>query len=262
MKENNYDDPDFFEKYRQMPRSVAGLEAAGEWSAFRAMLPSLAKKRVLDLGCGYGWHCRYALSQGAAEVVGIDLSARMLEEATKRSQGATSLRYVRMAIEDIDFPEDDFDVVISSLAFHYLKSLGPVYARIHHCLSRHGDLVFSAEHPIFTASERQDWHYEKHERRHWPVDNYYREGARHTRFLDEAIIKYHRTFTSYLDGLLQSGFQITGFLEPPPDADLAGSNAEMKDELRRPMFFIVSARKTAGGTKASSPKPCAEHAAS
>jgi SAM-dependent methyltransferase len=255
MKENKYDDSDFFEKYRQMPRSVAGLAAAGEWSAFRAMLPSLANKRVLDLGCGYGWHCRYALSQGAGEVVGIDLSARMLEEATKRSQGATSVRYIRMAIEDIDFPEDTFDVVISSLAFHYLESLGPVYASIHHSLSGHGDLVFSAEHPIFTSSEGQDWHYAKQERLHWPVDNYYHEGARHTRFLDEDVIKYHRTFTSYLSGLLQTGFQITGFLEPPADTDLAAPDAEMKDELRRPMFFIVSARKNAASTKASSPKP-------
>jgi SAM-dependent methyltransferase len=243
MKENKYDDSKFFAKYRQMPRSVEGLAAAGEWSAFRAILPSLANKRVLDLGCGYGWHCRYANSQGAADVVGIDLSARMLDEASRRSKGIPSVRYIRMAIEDIDFPEDTFDVVISSLAFHYLESLGPVYHRIHHCLSRHGDLVFSAEHPIFTSSEGQDWHCEKQERRHWPVDNYYREGARRTRFLDEDVTKYHRTLTSYLNGLLQTGFQITGFLEPPPDVDLTRDSAEMKDELRRPMFFIVSAKK-------------------
>ena len=245
MKENRYDDLAFFEKYKQMPRSAEGLEAAGEWSAFKAMLPPLAKKRVLDLGCGFGWHCRYAISQGAAVVVGIDLSARMLEEARKRSQSATSLTYIRMAIEDIDFPANTFDVVISSLAFHYLESLGHVYARIHNCLSRNGHLVFSAEHPIFTSSEGQDWHYEKQERLHWPVDNYYHEGARRTRFLDDDVIKYHRTLTSYLQGLRKAGFQINGFVEPPPDQNLTASKAEMKDELRRPMFFIVSARKKA-----------------
>ena len=31
MKEDRYDDPVFFEKYSQMPRSQYGLEAAGEW---------------------------------------------------------------------------------------------------------------------------------------------------------------------------------------------------------------------------------------
>ena len=31
MKENRYDDPEFFEKYSQMSRSVQGLSGAGEW---------------------------------------------------------------------------------------------------------------------------------------------------------------------------------------------------------------------------------------
>jgi hypothetical protein len=34
MKENKYDDPDFFAKYATMPRSVCGFECASEWPAF------------------------------------------------------------------------------------------------------------------------------------------------------------------------------------------------------------------------------------
>ena len=60
MKENKYDDSVFFEQYSHMPRSEQGLSAAGEWPALKALLPELAGKRVLDLGCGFGWHCRYA----------------------------------------------------------------------------------------------------------------------------------------------------------------------------------------------------------
>ncbi|WP_441574525.1 hypothetical protein [Chitinophaga sp. RAB17] len=45
MKENKYDDPAFFESYSQMPRSVDGLNAAGEWQTFRAMLPDLRNKK-------------------------------------------------------------------------------------------------------------------------------------------------------------------------------------------------------------------------
>ena len=67
MKENKYDDPQFFEKYSHMARSEQGLEGAGEWYALQKMLPDFSGKRVLDLGCGYGWHCRYAARQGAAE---------------------------------------------------------------------------------------------------------------------------------------------------------------------------------------------------
>ena len=73
MKQNKYDDPAFFANYSQMARSIGGLDAAGEWPAFRALLPTLRDKTVLDLGCGFGWHCRYAREQQARAVVGVDL---------------------------------------------------------------------------------------------------------------------------------------------------------------------------------------------
>lgn len=81
MKQNKYDEQGFFLKYSQMGRSTRGLEAAGEWTTFRALLPNLRDIRVLDLGCGFGWHCRYAREQEAKSVVGIDLSENMLERA-------------------------------------------------------------------------------------------------------------------------------------------------------------------------------------
>lgn len=245
MKENRYDDLEFFEKYRQMPRSVDGLSAAGEWHAFRRMLPDLSNKRVLDLGCGFGWHCQYAISQGAQSIVGVDISERMLNQARKRSPTSPSITYLRLAIEDIEFPKDSFDVVISSLAFHYVESLREVYSKVHDCLLHDGDFIFSAEHPVFTSNDRQDWCYERQTRLHWPVDNYYHEGLRKTRFLQEDVIKYHRTLTSYLDGLLKVGFQLTGFVEPGPEENPSIDGQTIKDELRRPMFFIVSAKKKA-----------------
>ena len=61
MKENSYDNPRFFTQYSRMDRSRKGLAGAGEWPTLKTMLPALAGKRVLDLGCGYGWHCRYCL---------------------------------------------------------------------------------------------------------------------------------------------------------------------------------------------------------
>ena len=57
MLENRYDDDVFFEKYGEMSRSRLGLAGAGEWPTLQPMLPPFEGKRVLDLGCGYGWHC-------------------------------------------------------------------------------------------------------------------------------------------------------------------------------------------------------------
>ena len=55
MKENPYDNSVFFAKYGEMLRSKKGLNGAGEWREFQKLLPGFAGKRVLDLGCGYGW---------------------------------------------------------------------------------------------------------------------------------------------------------------------------------------------------------------
>ena len=86
MKENKYDDIVFFEKYSDMDRSKKGLEGAGEWHELKKLLPDFHGKRVLDLGCGFGWHCRYALEQGAISAVGIDISQRMLEDAKSKTK--------------------------------------------------------------------------------------------------------------------------------------------------------------------------------
>lgn len=243
MKENKYDNINFFNQYKKMLRSVEGLKGAGEWHVFEKMLPNLKGKRILDLGCGFGWHCRYAIEQGAKSVVGIDISERMLSEARKSTK-SQDIKYIKMPIEDIGYPEDTFDVVISSLAFHYLESCTETFSKVNTCLTKRGSFIFSVEHPIFTSDEKQDWCYdEKGNILHWPVDKYFEEGIRKTNFLGEEVIKYHKTITNYVNNLIRSGFEITEIREPEPDPRLLRANKELMHELRRPMFLIISARK-------------------
>ncbi|OXM84018.1 class I SAM-dependent methyltransferase [Paenibacillus rigui] len=245
MKQNKYDEVSFFEKYSQMPRSIGGLQAAGEWPALRAMIPDLRGKKILDLGCGFGWHCRYAREQQARSVLGIDLSDNMLERAREHTNDP-AIEYRRMAIEDIDFREPEFDVVLSSLALHYVERFDLVSRKVYHCLAAGGSFILSVEHPVFTALAAQDWHYGPNgERLHWPVDHYQDEGLRQARFLDHDVIKYHRTFSSYIHGLVDAGFSIEKLSEPQPTPEVVARVPEMKDETRRPMFLLIAARKPA-----------------
>lgn len=243
MKENKYDNENFFNQYKQMNRSVNGLKGAGEWHELKKLLPEFTNKRVLDLGCGFGWHCKYAIENGAKSVIGIDLSEKMLQEA-KRINGDESIEYIQMPIEDIDYPKDSFDVVISSLAFHYVKSFEDICNKVYNCIITGGDFVFSVEHPIFTAQGKQDWYYDEYGNRvHWPVDNYFGEGIRKSIFLGEEVMKYHKTMTTYMNTLIKARFEITGIIEPMPEESMLENNKEMQDELRRPMMLLISARK-------------------
>ena len=243
MKENKYDDPVFFAKYARMDRSRFGLKAAGEWRTLEPMLPDFTGRDVLDLGCGYGWHCAYAAEHGARSVLGLDLSEKMLAVAQKE-HAAPPIEYCRMAMEDADFADGSFDVALSSLAFHYVADFGALVRKTAHWLRPGGDFVFSCEHPVFTAEGSQDWCRDENGKiLHFPVDNYYMEGERQAVFLGERVTKYHRTLTDYVGALLSNGFMLTGLAEPQPPQEMIDAIPGMADELRRPMMLILAAKK-------------------
>lgn len=242
MKENIYDNAVFFKKYSEMHRSKEGLQGAGEWSELEKILPAFKNKRILDLGCGYGWHCLYAAQHGAKSVLGIDISEKMLEKASEMSSDAC-ICYKQSAMEDLTFPQDSFDVIISSLAFHYMKDFKSLVKQISKWLAPEGNFVFSVEHPVFTSYGTQDWYYDEEGNiLHFPVDNYYYEGKRNAVFLGEKVTKYHRTLTTYLNTVLENGFELEYVIEPQPPVNMLHIDG-MKDEMRRPMMLLVSAKK-------------------
>lgn len=244
MKENKYDNDKFFEQYGAMSRSVEGLKGAGEWHALRSVIPDMEGKRLLDLGCGYGWHCKYAVQRGASSVVGIDLSTKMIAKA-KEINADPRIEYITMAVEDFDYRcAEKFDVVLSSLTFHYIESFAQVCHDVSDCLKQGGEFIFSVEHPIFTSYGSQEWcRDESGTILHWPVDRYFSEGRRTSNFLGEEVVKYHKTLNTYIGGLISGGFEITNLIEPQPEQELIDKINGMKDELRRPMMLIIASRK-------------------
>ncbi|MFV5191941.1 MULTISPECIES: class I SAM-dependent methyltransferase [Acinetobacter] len=242
MQQNKYDDPAFFTEYSKIPRSLYGLHAAGEWSAFKAHLPELNNKTVLDLGCGYGWHCQHAAEQGASSVTGIDLSTKMLEKA-RQLNTAKNVVYQHSSIETFIAEAASFDLIISSLALHYVQDLDAVFEKAAQLLVPQGELYYSVEHPIFTARAQQDWIY-SHEKQplYWPVDHYFVEGQRETQFLGTHVVKYHRTIETHVMALLKAGFEITALIEPLPSDEMI-EKMGWQDERRRPMMLIIKAKK-------------------
>jgi len=243
MKENIYDDDHFFSQYSQMKRSKEGLSGAGEWHEFQKLLPPFSNKTVLDLGCGYGWHTLYAAQHGAKHVVGVDLSEKMLQIARTKSNSYDNVIYIHSSIENIDFSENSFDVILSSLALHYVEDFNSVCRTAQRILRQDGVFIFSVEHPVFTAYGKQDWYYDdKGNILHWPVDRYFVEGRRESNFLGCEVVKYHKTMTTYLNALWKNGFVIEHFVEPQPSEEMKDL-PEMRNEMRRPMMLIVRAVK-------------------
>jgi SAM-dependent methyltransferase len=240
--QNIYDRPEFFSAYSALPRSVHGLDGAPEWPTLQAMLPALAGLRVLDLGCGFGWFCRWAAEQGASRVLGIDVSARMLERARAETRVST-ITYERADLEGFVPEPAGFDLAYSSLAFHYLVDLDGLLARIAKALPVGGRLVCSVEHPLMTAPALQGWLQDEAGRAAWPVNGYLDEGPRRTDWLAKGVVKQHRTIATYLDLLRRNGFGLMQLVEWGPSEEQVLAHPEWSTERERPTFLLTAAER-------------------
>ena len=242
MTQNIYDNAKFFAGYSRLARSVEGLDGAAEWPSLRAMLPDLCGRSVLDLGCGFGWFCRFAAEQGAARVLGIDVSENMLHRARQMTRHG-AVTYRRADAERLDLPEAPFDLVYSSLTLHYIENLDALLATLHRALAPGGAFVASVEHPIYTAPTRPGWVVDAERRKTWPIDGYQIEGPRTTDWLAKGVIKQHRTIGTYVHMLLRLGFTLTHLEEWGPTEAQIAAQPTLAEERDRPMFLLLAARR-------------------
>ena len=242
--QNVYDDPAFFAGYSTLERFGAGWERAAEHADLLSLLPAVDGGRVLDLGCGAGQLARHLATTGAAEVVGVDVSERML--ALARADWAhPNVAYRRGAIEDAAFPAGRFELVVSSLALHYIEDYRGLVLRIAQWLTPGGHLVYSIEHPIFTARLPGDgWVLDDTGRpTRWSLDRYADEGMREETWFVPRVRKVHRTFATLINGVLDAGLVLERILEPIPSEQWLDAHPESRHERQRPVFLLLRARK-------------------
>ncbi len=190
------------------------------------MLPDLAGSRVVDLGCGFGWFCRFARAAGAASVLGLDVSGNMLARARETTRD-DAVTYRQADLETLDLPTAAFDLAYSALTLHYLKNLAPLFGSVHRSLAPTGHFVLSVEHPLYTE----------------PGPDYLDEGARTTDWLATGVIKQHRTLAAYLNLLIAAGFAIDRVEEWGASRAQIAAHPEWKIDHRRPSFLLVSASR-------------------
>ena len=106
------EDPTFFIRFLDESRARIVARAASDPGAFFAYLDLHPGHRVLDAACGVGELTRL-LGQLVApdgEAVGLDFSARMVEEASRRAEGSDlPVRFEQGDIMALDYPDNSFD---------------------------------------------------------------------------------------------------------------------------------------------------------
>ncbi len=243
--QNIYDDPDFLAGYVTLDRQVRGLDGAAEWPTLRSMVPDLTDRRVVDLGCGFGWFSRWADENGAASVLGVDVSASMLERATAATVG-DSVTYRREDLDTLELDADSVDHVFSSLALHYVHDLERLLSMLATSMAAGGSLVFSVEHPIYSAPTTQAFETSSNGDRVWPLDNYLVEGRRITTWFVDGVVKEHRTVATYVNTVINAGLVLDEIVEFGAAGMAGGAHPDASDEDRhRPWFLLLRATKPA-----------------
>jgi SAM-dependent methyltransferase len=118
-----------------------------ERPALRSLVPGdLAGAVVLDAGCGAGAQAEWLLEQGA-EVVGVDLSPRMIEEAERRCGGRGRFLVADLA-RPLPLEPASLDGITCSLMLHYLADWNVPLASFASALRPGGWAVISLDHPF------------------------------------------------------------------------------------------------------------------
>lgn len=244
--QNVYDNK-FGSEYDKMRLENKGLNANDliEIPNFRKMMPNVKDKTILDLGCGYGEEDLY-YSKDAKYILGTDISEHMIDIANSNNK-VNNVDFKVLAMEDINTLNQKFDMVISSLAFHYVEDFSKLIKDIYNILNEDGYLVFSQENPIEMAIVYTD----KMKCNNIILDNkcyyllsdYNINGLREKMWMGQLVKKHHRNFSTIVNTLIEAGFVIEQMLEPIADEEALKKVPKYANQQDRPYFLIIRARK-------------------
>ncbi len=248
MNQNIYDNEVFFKEYMKL-RSEKSYNDLLEQPAINKLLPDVKGKTILDIGCGYGHNSLIFAQNGADKVVGIDLSHKMLEVA-ERENCHPCVEYCCMDMSELSVFTQKFDVVYSSLAFHYAEHFQKLIEDIYALLNDGGHLIYSQEHPIVTATMDCKGHHNMDENGNfisYTFSDYAKSGQRVGPWFVDGVINYHRTMGEIISTLAHTGFIVEDMIEPTPEAWALKEKPDLMKEFIKPTFLIIRAKKPESG---------------
>jgi len=235
-----YDDPQVFETYQRHRQRPENPNDTLEKPIIVELLGNVRGANILDLGCGDAAVGAELLANGAASYLGLDGSRNMVESAV-RFLGGTLGRVVEADIPSWTYPQNNFDIVLSRLALHYIEDLDQVFQRVFYTLRPEGRFIFSVEHPVITSCDAA-WQ-GVGPRQEWTVDHYFEVGQRVTNWLGQRVVKYHRTIEDYFLALQHVGFVVDSLRESRPEPKWFTEEDTYERRKRIPLFLFLAASK-------------------
>ena len=235
-----YDEGEFFENYKKRRNRPESPNNVIEKPILLELVGNVEGKKVLDLGCGDAEIGAEFLKMGSVSYDGVEGSENMVNQAIETLEGTEGQVHLS-AMEEWDSQAEQYDLIVSRFALHYLADLGEVFQKVHRALTSDGKFVFSVQHPVLTASTKSAE--ASGARTDWIVDDYFHQGERAEPWIGKKVIKYHRTVEEYFQLLKQAGFKIEDLREGTPVAENFNNESEYNRRMRIPLVLMFSCSK-------------------
>jgi len=243
---NVYDNSIFFNEYQEMRSNQINANNLIEIPIMRSFLPDLTNKTILDLGCGCGDMDKYFIEMGAKKVLATDISENMIKTASEVNKDKL-IEYKVLKMEDLNSINEKFDIVYSSLAFHYIEDFNKLLKDINTLLNDNGMLIFSQESPLSTMNQPM---FEGDENKvilngekYNIVKNYNLEGERQVWWNNTQVTKYHRTYANLVNSLINNNFEIIEIKDSYATEETIKLCPKYKNQIHKPYFTFVKAIK-------------------
>jgi ubiquinone/menaquinone biosynthesis C-methylase UbiE len=198
-----------------------------------ALIGDVHGLHVLDAGCGAGLLAWWLLDNGAS-VTAMDVSPVMAALAS-RTLGDRATVVVADLAKPLAFARDgEFDLIVASLAMHYIRDWVAVLAELRRILKPGGAVVFSTHHPSMDGPihSPDDYFAIKQVTEEWSKGS----GTFEVTF-------WRRPLTAMCEAITSAGFLIEQLVEPMPVDELAGRDVRMYEVLRtQPRFLFFRLR--------------------
>ena len=240
--DNFYDNDEFFKAYMNLRNEKLNYNNSIEEPFMLDLIGDVANLSILDLGCGTG-ELSKKLSLKAKNILGIDISTKMLNVA-KNKNFSHNIEYRILSMENIDSIDQSFDLIVSSLAFHYVENFQKLILDIKKILKNKGSLIFSQEHPMITAYKGEpEWIMDNHGNKlYWPLNNYNDEGVRLETWFIKNVKKYHRNLSTIINTLIDHGFEIQKISESKASDDLILKDKKFLNGKNIANFLFIKAK--------------------
>lgn len=244
---NVYDESSFYNYYNSMRKLEVNANNLIEIPIMKSILPPLKNKNILDLGCGCGDMDNYFIEKGAKNVTAIDISKNMINEA-KSKYNCEKIKFKVLKMEKISSINEKFDIIYSSLAFHYVKDFEKLIKNIYNLLKPNGLLIFSQESPLVSASifpnEEPQKKIDLNEKRYFLLSDYCNEGERNNYWNGIPVTRYHRTYITIFKTLIKNKFQILEAIDSYASDNAIRLCEKYKYQKDKPYFVFFKVKKS------------------